>query len=55
MAERRMLSHMVMEEDALLALPPRVVIVYILANLHADDDGMVDRIRSICKMMGGAG
>ena len=52
MAERRMLSRTIMEVDALLGLPAKVVLLYVLTNLHADDDGLVDRFKRICKMLG---
>ena len=52
MAERRMFARTIMEEDTLLSLPAKVAIMYIHANLQADDDGFVDRIRSIRKMLG---
>lgn len=52
MAERRMFARTIMEEDTLLSMPAKVAIMYIHANLQADDDGFVDRIRSIRKMLG---
>lgn len=52
MAERRMLSRTIMEEDAFLSLPPKVGIYYVHLNLQADDDGLVDRSRLVRKTLG---
>ena len=52
MAERRMLARGIMEEDLLLSLSAKLQIYYTHLILQADDDGFVDRIRSIRKMLG---
>lgn len=52
MAERRMLSRAIMEEDALISLPAKVVAYYVYIILQADDDGLVDRGKLIRRMLG---
>lgn len=52
MAERRMLSRAIMEEDALISLPAKVVAYYVYIILQADDDGFVDRGKLIRRMLG---
>lgn len=52
MAERRMLSRTIMEEDALISLPAKVVAYYVYIILQADDDGFVDRGKLIRRMLG---
>ena len=52
MAGKRMLSRSVMLEDLMLSLPVRAQVCYVHLILQADDDGIVDRSRSICKMLG---
>lgn len=52
MAERRMLSRGIMAEDTMLSLTARAQLYYIHLVLHADDDGFVDRVRSLRKLLG---
>ena len=52
MAERRMLARGIMEEDLLLSLSAKLQIYYTHLILQADDDGIVDRARSIRRMLG---
>lgn len=53
MAERRMFSRKLMEEDAFLTLPAKSQLCYVHILLQADDDGFVDRIQAIRRILGG--
>lgn len=54
MAEKRMFSRAVMDEDAFLTLPARAQLTYVHMVLQADDDGFLDRVRSIRRQVGSA-
>lgn len=52
MAQRRMLSKKVTDTDAFLDLPLSSQALYFHLNMHADDDGFVDNVNTIKRMVG---
>ena len=51
MARRRMLSIALMESDGFYDLCPMTQLLYVHLNLNADDDGLVDKVRSIMRTL----
>ena len=52
MAQRRMFARSIIESDAFLELPPRCQLLYFHLGMQADDDGFVNRPKSIQRMTG---
>lgn len=52
MAKRRMVSAQITESDAFLDLPLTAQALYLHILLHADDDGFVNNMRTIVRMVG---
>ena len=50
MAVRRMFSKGVICSDAFMRLPAAARTLYIVLNMHADDDGFVDNVQTIMRM-----
>ena len=51
MAKRRMLSIPIIETDSFYGLSTPAQALYLHLNLNADDDGVVDKVRLVVKMM----
>ena len=51
MAKRRMLAISVIESDRFCMLPPSAQMLYLHLNLNADDDGIVDKWKSILRYL----
>ena len=52
MAQRRMFSKKITDSDKFLDLPLTAQALYFHLNMHADDDGFVDNIKTIKRMIG---
>lgn len=52
MAERRMLSTKITESDAFLDLPLSAQALYMHISMRADDDGFVNNVKTIARMIG---
>ncbi|QAS70238.1 DNA replication protein [Oenococcus sicerae] len=52
MAERRMFSKKITDTDVFLSMPLSTQALYFHMNMHADDDGFVDSVLSIQRMIG---
>lgn len=52
MAERRMFAKSIIESDPFMDMPAEAQMLYIHLNLAADDDGFVDRPRSVMRACG---
>ena len=52
MEAKRMYARRVLQEDCMLSLPAKTQLYYYHLVLEADDDGLVDRVQSIRKMLG---
>ena len=53
MAERRMFSKTVIDSDDFLEMPASCQLLYFYLALHADDDGFVNKPRSLARLTGG--
>ena len=51
MAKRRMLSSDVIESDGFCLLSPSAQMIYLHLNLNADDDGIVDKWKSVLRYL----
>ena len=52
MAERRMFSKVITNSDSFLEMPSSSQNLYFHLNMNADDDGFVDKVKSIMRMIG---
>ena len=52
MAERRMFAKTIIDSDAFLELPAAAQLLYFHLAMRADDDGFVNKPKSIARMMG---
>jgi len=52
MAEKRMFSQKITRSDAFLAMPTSARLLYYDLSMDADDDGFVDRPKSIMRLTG---
>ena len=52
MANRRMMSKSIVDTDYFMSMPPTTRLLYYELNWRADDDGFVDKPKSIQKMVG---
>ena len=52
MAERRMFSKLITNSDSFLEMPSSSQNLYFHLNMNADDDGFVDKVKSIMRMIG---
>ncbi len=52
MAERRMFSKKITDTDSFLSMPLSTQALYFHMSMHADDDGFVDSVISIQRMIG---
>lgn len=52
MAERRMFAKSIIDSDAFLELPARCQLLYFHLGMRADDDGFVNKPKSILRMAG---
>lgn len=52
MAERRMFARSIIDSDAFLDLPPWAQLLYFHMGMRADDDGFLDKPRSILRLTG---
>ena len=52
MAERRMFNKQITRSDAFLDMPRSTRLLYYDLNLDADDDGFVDKYKSIMRLTG---
>lgn len=50
MAERRMFARSIIDSDAFLELPPWAQLLYFHMGMRADDDGFIDKPRSILRL-----
>ena len=53
MAERRMFSKAIIDSDSFLDMPATTQLLYFHLGMRADDDGFVDKPRSVLRMIGG--
>lgn len=53
MAERRMFSKAIIGSDSFLDMPATTQLLYFHLGMRADDDGFVDKPRSVLRMIGG--
>lgn len=54
MAERRMFAKTIIDSDTFLDLPATTQLLYFHLGMRADDDGFVDKPRSVMRMIGGS-
>lgn len=54
MAERRMFAKSIIDSDAFLDMPATTQLLYFHLGMRADDDGFVDKPRSVMRMIGGS-
>lgn len=54
MAERRMFAKTIIDNDTFLDLPATTQLLYFHLGMRADDDGFVDKPRSVMRMIGGS-
>ena len=52
MAERRMFAKSVIDSDAFLELPVKCQLLYFHLGMRADDDGFVNKARSVLRLIG---
>ena len=52
MAEKRMFSKKITESDAFLDMPSSTQLLYFHLSMNADDDGFVDKPKTIMRMLG---
>ena len=55
MAERRMFSKTIIDSDAFLDMPATSQLLYFHLSMRADDDGFVNKPKSVMRMIGGKG
>lgn len=53
MAERRMFSKTIIDSDAFLDMPATSQLLYFHLSMRADDDGFVNKPKSVMRMIGG--
>ena len=51
MSKRRMLSSEIIETDSFCCLPPSAQVLYLHLNMNADDDGIVDKWKSLLRYL----
>lgn len=54
MAERRMFARKIVDSDVFLDMPATTQLLYFHLGMRADDDGFVDKPRSVMRMIGGS-
>ena len=52
MAERRMFAKTIIDSDAFLDMPPTTQLLYFHLSMRADDDGFVNKPKSVMRMIG---